>query len=86
MDQNGFTPGDARALLNWWNGVNRVLAFEPDAAAIPAEIQALLDARAQARKNKDWAMSDKLRDELAAMGWEVKDTKDGQRITPHNPR
>jgi cysteinyl-tRNA synthetase len=86
MDQNGFSPGDARALLNWWNAINRVLAFEPDAAAIPEQIQALLEARAQARKNKDWAMSDKLRDELAALGWDVKDTKDGQRITPHNTR
>jgi len=80
MDQGQFTAGDARALLNWWNGVNGVLAFEPEAAAIPAEIEALLDKRALARKNKDWPASDRLRDELAAKGWEIKDTKEGQRF------
>jgi cysteinyl-tRNA synthetase len=61
-----------------------VLAFEPEASAVPPEIQALLDARALARKNRDWATSDKLRDELAALGWEVKDTKEGQVLTPRN--
>jgi cysteinyl-tRNA synthetase len=84
MDQNDFTPSDARALLNWWNGVNRVLAFEPRTSAIPPNIQTLLEARAQARKDKQWSSSDKLRDELAALGWEVKDTKEGQVITPRH--
>jgi cysteinyl-tRNA synthetase len=81
MDQGQFTAEDARALLNWWSKVNGVLAFEPDAAAVPAEVQALLDAREAARKRKEWAESDRLRDELLAQGWEVKDTKEGQRIT-----
>ena len=80
MDQGQFTPDDARALLEWWATINRILAFEPDAAAIPPEIQALLDRRAEARKNKDWKASDSLRDELALLGWEVKDTKEGQRL------
>ncbi|MDR0449124.1 MAG: cysteine--tRNA ligase [Rickettsiales bacterium] len=43
--------------------------------AITPEIQALLDARAAARADKDWARSDKLRDELAAMGFAVNDQK-----------
>ena len=43
----------------------------------PAEIRALADARLSARKNKDWATSDRLRDELTAAGWTVADTKDG---------
>jgi cysteinyl-tRNA synthetase len=85
MDQGEFTSADARALLNWWNTINQILAFDPEAAAIPPEVQALLDARALARKNKDFAASDKLRDALAALGWEVKDTKDGQRVTPRPP-
>ena len=81
MDQDQFSAADAAALLQWWSGVNRILALEPDATAIPPEIQALIDQRALARKNKEWAASDRLRDELAALGWEVKDTKEGQRIT-----
>ena len=81
MDQGEFTAADARALLNWWSKTNQVLAFEADPSAIPAEIQALVDARALARKGKDWAAGDQLRDQLAALGWEVKDTKEGQRVT-----
>jgi len=46
--------------------------------ALPAGAQALLDERAAARASKDFAASDRLRDELAAVGVEVKDTKDGQ--------
>lgn len=37
----------------------------------------ILDLRKQARENKDWAMSDKIRDELAKVGIQVKDGKDG---------
>ena len=81
MDQGEFTPGDARALLDWWGRANQVLAFEADAAAVPNEVQAILDARGIARREKQWAESDRLRDEMAALGWDVKDTKDGQRVT-----
>ena len=51
-------------------------------AAIPAEVQALLDRRAEARKGKDWAASDKLRDEIAALGWAVKDSREGPTCSP----
>ena len=37
----------------------------------------LLQLRAQAKKNKDWATSDQIRDSLAALGFSIKDTKDG---------
>jgi len=59
-----------------------VVFFEKAAKEeVPAEIQALLDARAAARKEKNWAESDRLRDEIAAAGWAVKDSKDGQTVT-----
>lgn len=41
---------------------------------------ALLEERKQARANKDFAASDRLRDEIAALGWKVKDTKEGQEL------
>jgi len=84
MDQGQLTAADARTLLNAWSHMNQVLAFEAEATAIPAEVQRLVDARAAARKGKDWAASDQLRDQLASLGWEVKDTKEGQRITPRS--
>jgi cysteinyl-tRNA synthetase len=42
-----------------------------------AKIQALIDARAQARASKNFAESDRIRDELAAIGVVLKDSKDG---------
>src|SRR5665647_314695 len=40
-------------------------------------IDLLLNMRLEAKQNKDWATSDKIRNELTAMGFEIKDTKDG---------
>ncbi len=40
-------------------------------------IDLLLDLRLQAKQNKDWATSDKIRNELTALGFSIKDTKDG---------
>ena len=40
-------------------------------------MEMVLELRAKAKAEKDWATSDKIRDELAAAGFEVKDTKDG---------
>jgi cysteinyl-tRNA synthetase len=51
------------------------------AEKIPAEVAKLAQARAQARLAKDFRKSDELRDKLNALGWEARDTKDGQRIT-----
>jgi cysteinyl-tRNA synthetase len=51
------------------------------ADALPSEIQALVDERAQARADRDWKKSDALRDELIARGYTVEDTKLGQKIT-----
>jgi cysteinyl-tRNA synthetase len=82
MDKDQLTAPDGRALLNAWSNINQVLAFEAEAASIPPEIQALLAARDAARKGKDWPASDQLRDQMAALGWDVKDTKEGQRVTP----
>jgi len=40
-------------------------------------IDMLLNMRLEAKRNKDWATSDKIRNELTALGFEIKDTKDG---------
>lgn len=49
-------------------------ALDPDKLK---QIEELVRQRDLARQNKDWAASDRLRDELIAMGLEVRDTKDG---------
>ena len=40
-------------------------------------IDMLLNMRLEAKRNKDWTTSDKIRNELTALGFEIKDTKDG---------
>lgn len=47
---------------------------------IPEEIVKLANQRLEARKNKDWALSDSLRDEIAKLGYQIKDSKDGYEI------
>lgn len=46
----------------------------------PEHIQTLLDQRAAARAQKNWAESDRLRDALKEAGYEVKDTPEGQTV------
>ncbi|MGI8657821.1 MAG: glycosyltransferase [Candidatus Limnocylindria bacterium] len=45
----------------------------PSDDAPPAEVLALLELRSAAREQSDWARADALRDEIAALGWEVQD-------------
>ena len=47
---------------------------------IPKEIEELIKMRKEARENKDWGLSDQLRDELKEKGYIVKDTKEGMTI------
>jgi cysteinyl-tRNA synthetase len=82
MDAGEFGKEDARAWLEWWDEINHVLGLEEmEEATLLPEIAALADARTQARLAKDFRKSDELRQELNARGWEVRDTKDGQKIT-----
>ena len=57
------------------------LLSKDTSSALPAEIEELLEKRAQARKNKDWASSDSIRDNLKELGYAVKDTPQGQQVT-----
>ncbi len=82
MDSRELTPGQAAQLLADWQQMNSILALERDARLIPAEVVALVDQRQQVRAAKDWKKSDELRDAIAALGWVVKDTKDGPKLTP----
>ena len=59
--------------LNAENGNNNDAREE----AFGQVVDMVLDLRAKAKADKDWATSDRIRDELASAGFEVKDTKDG---------
>jgi len=51
--------------------------YEKQAEKLPDEIQELIEQRNEARKNKNWAESDRIRDLLIEKGYTVKDSKDG---------
>lgn len=56
--------------------------IKKEEVSITPEMQALLDARAQARKEKNFAESDRLRDEIEKHGVTLKDTPEGQQLSP----
>jgi cysteinyl-tRNA synthetase len=56
--------------------------LEGDGADIPAEVVALAEAREQARSGKDFAESDRLRDEIAELGYVVRDVAGGFELVP----
>jgi cysteinyl-tRNA synthetase len=73
------TAGAGRALAVL-HDLDTVLGVLPAAAdELPTDLRSLLEQRAAARAARDWAASDRLRDELAARGVAVEDTRDGQR-------
>ncbi len=64
--------------LNLYNELANVLGLlyvEKD--SVEDDVQALIEQRNAARKNKDWALADKIRDELKARGITIKDTPNG---------
>ncbi len=83
MDQNELDPASANAWLNWWDRINTVLDLESEAeVVVPAEVAQLAEERQNARREKNWKRSDELRDRISALGWDVRDTKDGEKLTP----
>jgi len=83
MDENKLDAASANAWLNWWKWINTVLDLEPETnIAVPEEVAQLAKDRENARHEKNWKRSDELRDRISALGWDVRDTKDGQKLTP----
>ena len=59
-----------------------VLPEAEKSVTVPDDIIALAEQRLAVRQAKDWAQSDVLRDQLAALGWIVKDSKDSYELNP----
>jgi cysteinyl-tRNA synthetase len=82
LDSGALDAAGAAAVQAAWQRMNSVLRFEADAVAIPAEVTELLAQRQAARAAKNWSESDRIRDAIAALGWVVKDSKDGPKLSP----
>jgi cysteinyl-tRNA synthetase len=72
-----LAPGRLREMLHAL-GLERLLDGAADEA--PEDVRALAARRDAARSERDFAEADRLRDELAERGWEVRDTPDGARL------
>lgn len=72
--------GNALALLDRLDTVTGMFG-DGETSSVPAEIEQLLDERQKARRGKDFARSDAIRDELDELGWTLKDTPEGPRLT-----
>ncbi len=86
IDQQTLARPAADATLALLREFDRVLAVldldrEP---AVPAEIESLAEARQEARRQRDFAQADAIRDRLLAEGWLIEDTPAGPRLKPAN--
>ena len=80
LAENTLDSPAAASALATWNRLDSVLGVgAPVEFEVPAEINALLEARQAARKAKDFKRADAIRDELKSKGWIIEDTPKGAR-------
>ncbi len=60
-------------------GLDKLISSIP---TVPREVQELVEKREAARTAKNWADADRLRNEIASLGWTVEDTPQGPRLRP----
>ena len=72
---------DKELSLNLLEAAKAADAEQNETQEIPAEVLALVEERKEARKAKDFAKADALRDQIAALGWEIRETRAGTEIT-----
>ena len=81
LDRAPVAAESAAAAHAVWQQFDRVLGFLfPASEEIPADVMALVIARTQARADKNWAESDRLRGAIDAAGFIVKDTPQGPKV------
>jgi cysteinyl-tRNA synthetase len=79
--ENKLTPPEAAAALATWEKLDTVLGLgAKKTEEAPPELLALLEERQAARKAKNFARSDAIRDELKSKGWQIEDTPKGPRL------
>lgn len=82
-DTGHIGPHEAKELLNFLKHIDSVLgifSFENEENEVPQELQDALIKRLQARKDKDWALADTLRDFIHEKGYMIEDTVQGARL------
>ncbi|OGV60187.1 MAG: cysteine--tRNA ligase [Lentisphaerae bacterium RIFOXYA12_FULL_48_11] len=81
LNAGGITGDQAELSLKLLDEFDRVLGFLAKGGAhVDSAVEKLVDERQAARQAKNWAESDRIRNELAELGWEVKDTPQGPKL------
>jgi cysteinyl-tRNA synthetase len=82
LKDSEVTDADKKATLLDFDKVLGLSLDKLESVSVPEEVQKLIDERQKVRKAKDWNESDRLRDEIRKLGFEVKDTSEGPKISP----
>ena len=81
IKDNSLSSEEISSAWNFLNIFNSIFDFvKIESLIIPDKIKDMLSKRAKAREERDWSMSDKIRDSLKNAGWIVDDTPDGQKL------
>jgi cysteinyl-tRNA synthetase len=80
--RRGIADGEGSDDLREMLGILGLANLLDAEAAAPPEVEALAEARGRAREAKDFAESDRLRDQIAAAGWTVRDVPEGWELVP----
>lgn len=78
-DEN-ISPADRKATILDFDKVLGLGFVDLKEDTIPEEVKNLVEERELARQNKDFKLADVLRDKISALGYEVKDTEEGQKV------
>ena len=81
IDKKIFTKQEAEVGNRFIEYFNSIFAILDNKNELPDEVKLLVDSRENHRKNKEWQKSDLIRDKLLSMGWKLKDTPNGPKIT-----
>ncbi len=81
IKDNSLSSEEISSAWNFLNIFNSIFDFvKIESLIIPDKIKDMLNKRAKARKERDWSMSDNIRDSLKNAGWIVDDTPEGQKL------
>ena len=82
IDNDKLTDEESSHGILFLKKADEVFSFLKDKTVIPNKIAKLVAIRHEARKDKNWKLSDLLREELKEKGWIVEDTPDGSKCYP----
>ncbi|MFC1536026.1 cysteine--tRNA ligase [Candidatus Neomarinimicrobiota bacterium] len=80
IDANNISDIEIASALNFIEKFNSVFDLIAKKSDVPSEVIKLVNEREEARKNKDWAKADSIRNNILTLGWIVEDKPDGYKL------